>query len=62
MQETTVDRATRAALAELHRQGLKSGCFTEDNGRLAQVDGSFDVRRLVEAVLKVASEDRGPLT
>jgi len=46
-----IDRLTKALLAELHRQGDERGVTVEDNGKLAQVDGSFEVQPLVAAML-----------
>ncbi|AJP72913.1 hypothetical protein [Sphingomonas hengshuiensis] len=46
-----LDEAVAAAIDELHRQAEVTGCTTEDNGELAQVDGSFKVRPLVRAIL-----------
>jgi hypothetical protein len=51
-----IDTAVQALIAELHRQGIDRGVTVEDNGRLAQVDGSFPVRPLVRAVLKAIRE------
>lgn len=55
-----LDDATAAAIAELHRQAEISGAATEDNGELAQVDGSFSVRRLVWAVAEALKEANSP--
>ena len=48
---TLIERATQAAIAELHRQSNRTGCTTEDNGRWAQVDGSFEVEPVVRAII-----------
>lgn len=48
---TSLDRASQAFLAELHRQGKERGVTVEDNGELVQVDGSVEVRPLMLAVL-----------
>lgn len=53
---TIIQRATAAAIAELHRQAETSSCATSDDGRLAQVDGSFEVEPLVRAVLTAIRE------
>lgn len=47
-----LDEAVAAAIIELHRQAKISGAATEDNGELAQVDGSFKVRPLARATLE----------
>jgi hypothetical protein len=52
--KTEIERAVRAALAELHRQAERSGCEVEDNGKLVQVDGSFEIEPLVRAILRAA--------
>ena len=41
-----------AIIAELMRQSEISGCFTETNGRSVQVDGSFNVERLADAIVE----------
>lgn len=54
-----IGRATRALIADLHRQARTSGCHTEDDGVRVQVDGSFEVAPLVLAVLQVIDEREG---
>lgn len=51
-----VDQAMAAAAVELLRQAEHSGCTTDidDGGQIAQVDGSFELRPLVEAILEAA--------
>lgn len=51
-----IDGAVRAFLAELHRQGEARGVTVEDNGSLAQVDGSFEVRPIVCAIVAALRE------
>lgn len=53
---TPLERATAAVIADLRRQSEMSGCAVDDNGRLAQVDGSFQVEPLVRAVLEAIRE------
>ena len=53
---TMIERAVAAALAELHRQGEKHGCTTEDNGTWVQIDGSFKIEPVVRAILKAAKD------
>lgn len=50
-----VERAVAAGIAELQRQGRDSGCTAETNGRYVQVDGSFEIHPLVEAILRAAA-------
>lgn len=54
-----IERGVAAAIANLHKQAETSGCFTEDNGASAQVDGSFKIEPMVRAIL-LAAEDRSP--
>ena len=46
-----VARLTAVIIAELHRQAQVSGCATGDNGRLVEVDGSFNAQELARAIL-----------
>jgi len=46
-----VERAVQAAIRELERQADQSGCTTATDGTFVQVDGSFEIRPLVQAVL-----------
>lgn len=59
---TPVDRAVAALIADLHRQEEKSGCVADDNGSLAQVDGSFAIEPLVRAVLAAIREPSDGMT
>ena len=52
-----MDKAIAAAVAELHRQEETSGCTVQADGDWAQVDGSFDIRKVVEAVLSASKAD-----
>jgi hypothetical protein len=51
-----IDRAVAALIADLHRREETFGCVAEDNGSLAQVDGSFKVEPLVRAVILALRE------
>jgi len=53
---TPIARAVAALIGDLHRQEEASGCVAEDNGSLAQVDGSFKVEPLVRAVILAMRE------
>lgn len=56
----TAARLTEVIIAELRRQAETSGCTTEDNGKLVQVDGSFDAEQLALAIIKASSgEENG---
>ncbi len=52
MTEQEIDRLVAVAVAELRRQEETSGCTVMSEGKFAQVDGSFDVPRLVQAVVE----------
>lgn len=54
--DAIVDRALAAAIAELERQGRASGDTTMTDGRSVQIDGSFEIRPLVEAILRAAAD------
>ena len=51
---TALNRAFDAFMADLNRQAVKSGCTAETNGRLVQVDGSFDALAALKAALAAA--------
>lgn len=53
---TPIERATRALIDELHRQGEARGVTVEDNGKSAQVDGAFPVEPLCRAVIAAIRE------
>jgi|GEM_PF-5895557 len=58
--DAEVASLTVAIIAELRRQAESSGCSTEDNGRLVQVDGSFDAEQLAAAIM--SGNDSNPDT
>lgn len=51
---TALNRAFDAFVADLQRQAVTSGCVAETNGRLVQVDGSFDGLAALKAALDAA--------
>ena len=50
-----VEGLVATAVTELRRQEAVCGCTVNADGDFAQVDGSFNVREVVEAVLKAVS-------
>ena len=58
MVDTRTERVVRAIIAELERQSETIGCVAETNGIYAQVDGSFKLAPLAEAMLRVLGEPR----
>jgi hypothetical protein len=53
--EAMISHGVEAGIAELRRQAETSGCTTDSNGRFVQVDGSFEMRLLVAAVLQATA-------
>jgi hypothetical protein len=49
-----IEDLVAAAVAELRRQEETSGCTVSADGDIVQVDGSFDVRKVVEALVAAA--------
>lgn len=49
-----IAKGLAAAIAELKRQERVTGNVFETNGRSAQIDGSFDLQRLVKVILAAA--------
>jgi hypothetical protein len=49
MSAADAEHLVAVAVAELRRQEETSGCSVHANGDWAQVDGSFDLRKVIEA-------------
>lgn len=56
MVDTRIEPVVAAIIAELERQAEICGYVAETNGVYAQVDGSFKLEPLAQAMLRVVGE------
>jgi hypothetical protein len=56
MADTSIEPVVAAIIAELERQAEICGYVAETNGVYAQVDGSFKLEPLAQAMLRVVGE------